>query len=76
MAEAASIAAALDELARGQGPVETYSHSTDDVLANRRAARRAKRGAARRDPAPPFTFKVWIPSILHGVLLGFSKTKD
>jgi biopolymer transport protein ExbD len=44
VAEAASIAAALDELDRGQGPVETYSHSTDDVLANRRAARRAKRG--------------------------------
>lgn len=44
MGEAAFLAAALDQLAHGTGPVETIAQIRDDKLANKRAARRANRG--------------------------------
>ena len=44
MAEAASIAKALDLLAQGKGPVEPVWTTTHDTLANRRSMRRSKRG--------------------------------
>ncbi len=44
MAEAASIATALDLLIRGEGPVTDCSLDINDTLVKRRAVRRSKRG--------------------------------